>query len=429
MADYGPSMFMSAHGFNTHAHWQKQFAAAATSGSTKTHTEPFDYGRFGFIALLIPGYKNYLINRFYSWYHQTVQNAGLDPKNHDTRPSIVAHSLGTWIVGNAMLKHADIVFDKVIFCGSILPRDFDWARVFARDQVFSVRNEFSPADPWPRVAKWAVTRAGDAGAAGFDWYGSAVRNVEHDRFGHSDSLLRAHIESTWMPFLRQRPSPLLLIHGRDINEGARFTTILDDTNVIDKEAYGALKNYREAEIPRGLSTSWIRVNPDIYTFLIDRSSGKPAGYLNAMPVEQDAYERIKRGEVLDNGVQASDVSVFERGQSCRIYIMSLAVGEQYRRWGDGILQEAYVQLVTGFIDKLSYYWRAQGVRVTHLLATAWTPEGEKMCRLLGMSKVSTDKFGDPTYELDLSALDPTRLPKGKFALKRLLATYASAEAR
>ena len=106
------------------------------------------------------------------------------------------------------------------------------------------------------------------------------------------------MQREWVPFLRKFPSPLAIRNGSDIRDDQLYSDCLDHSGtVIDEQVYGALPNYDQVEIPRGLALAWIRVNPDIYTFLIHRESGKPAGYLNAMPLEDSAYARIRAGQL------------------------------------------------------------------------------------------------------------------------------------
>jgi hypothetical protein len=193
--------------------------------------------------------------------------------------------------------------------------------------------------------------------------------------------------------------------------------------VIDTEAYGTLPHYADVEIPRGLSLTWIKVNPDIYTFLIDRQTQKAAGYINAMPVEGALYERIRSGKIADNSIQADGIVPYGGTQTVKLYLMSIAIAEKYRRWGEGIFQQAYVQLLNGFLDKLIYYARNHGVRATHFLATAWTPEGRRMCQSFGMTEIGKDAFGDSILELDLQVLQSSKTAKLMPALKRLLKVY------
>jgi pimeloyl-ACP methyl ester carboxylesterase len=418
---YRPQLVISVHGICTYGEWEKVLPGVI---GTKAAVEAFPIGHYGLTRFLIPPFNNRKINEFYRWYYSTLKlHPEVQLERYDKRPSLIGHSFGTWIVGYAMQKYPDIKFDKLILFGCILPRDFDWLTLFGRDQIGSVVNERGLKDPWPGWAKRFVKRAGTGGSGGFDWFGPAVENVTYD-FEHSDSSVRAHMENYWLPILFRKPSPLTLLHGRDIQDRAKFEQTLDYTgNVIDEEVYGTLPHYEDAEIPDGLAEGWIRINPDIYTFLIDRESRKPAGYLNAMPLDDSVYERVRKGELTDNKITAEGVVPFQDNRELKIYLMSIAIAEKHRRTGDGVFQQAYLQLVTGFVHKLIHYAKNHSIRVTHFLATAWTPEGRRMCHSFGMNQVGLDPYGDEIYEIELSTLnrfDRKLLP----ALRRLLTVYA-----
>jgi pimeloyl-ACP methyl ester carboxylesterase len=422
LPDYSPPLVISAHGILTYGKWQKDLPGVV--GNKAAAVEAFDFGHYGVIKFLMPACNNRKVNEFYKWYYDTLKrHPDVQPERYDKRPCLVAHSFGTWIVGYAMLKYPDIKVDKLILFGCILPRDFDWITLFGRDQVGSVVNECGLKDPWPGWANRFVARSGTAGTQGFEWFGPAVQNVTYE-FEHSDAAVRAHMENCWLPVLLRAPSPLALLHGHDIQDLATFEKTLNYTGtVIDKEVYGKLPHYNEVEIPRGLSSKWIRINPDIYTFLIDRESRDPAGYLNAMPLDDSVYEKVRKGELADNKISENDVVPFQENQTVRIYLMSIAIAEKHRRFGDGVFQQGYVQLLSGFVDKLIYYAKNRSIRVTHFLATAWTPEGRRMCESFGMHQVGLDPYGDGVYEVELAMLkkrDKKLLP----ALRRLLTVYA-----
>src|SRR6267154_1207634 len=135
-----------------------------------------------------------MVERFYDLYGQTMRSCPeVDLDSYDKRPSVVAHSLGSWIVCNTLVKYEDVRFDKVLLTGSILPTDFDWASLFARDQVGSVRNECGACDQWPKWAKIFVRGTGTRGIHGFERHGGNLENVP-SIFKHSDALVRQHME-------------------------------------------------------------------------------------------------------------------------------------------------------------------------------------------------------------------------------------------
>jgi Carboxypeptidase regulatory-like domain len=118
---------------------------------------------------------------------------------------VVAHSFGTYILGYTLLRFDFIRFNKVILCGSILPRDFPWDQLIARGQVQAVRNEFGVRDPWVKWVRWFVRGTGPSGAVGFTCQHPRLAQEEFD-FDHGDYFGLDHMEDRWVPFL-DRPLP------------------------------------------------------------------------------------------------------------------------------------------------------------------------------------------------------------------------------
>jgi len=156
------------------------------------------------------------------------------------RPSIVAHSFGTYLVANCMLKHRDVKFDKIILCGSILPEDFDWSILFGRDQVNCVRNECGHKDVWPGIARKVVPGTGNSGQNGFTFRSTNFKQEHFDEFEHSDALVLQHMRTEWFPFLTQPPSGLIVRNGRDFDRLKKLSNTLDDTHEIDLKHYKSL---------------------------------------------------------------------------------------------------------------------------------------------------------------------------------------------
>jgi hypothetical protein len=201
--------------------------------------------------------------------------------------------------------------------------------------------------------------------------------------------------------------------------------ILEETSKIDDEIFAPLGYVGEEEVSMKLATDWLKINPDIYTFLVDRSTEKAAGYLNAMPIDDLTYDTIKSGALKNDSLQASSVVPYLGKETVKIYLMSLAVSPIHRRWGEGILQTSYVQLFTGFLDKLIGYAKRDGIRATHFIATVWTDEGRWMCRYFQMTPIGEDKVGHDIFELDIDKLKTVPKEKLPAGLKKLLAAYSS----
>jgi len=416
---------MSVHGIRTEGKWQKLLGEVA--GDNRIKVRQFDYGHFGIARLLFGPSRKKKIRQFYNYYSTVISDKKLDIDLTDyrKRPSIVAHSLGTYIVANCMLKHRNVKFDKIILCGSILPEDFDWSRLLGRDQVGLVRNECGHKDVWAGIVGHFVAGTGKSGKSGFAFVGGSLKQERFELHEHSDALYRSHIETEWFPFLAKQPTGFQVTNGRDVETRPEFDKMLEAGHAIDLKYYAHLPHFDEVDLPRGLSSTWIEINPDIYTFLLDRADDKLKGYINAMPVDDAVFDRIKTGtEVKDNTIKAADIVPFRSHQHLKIYLMSIGIDPGVLQGVQGLFQEPLEKLLYGFFDKLIWYAVDRKIRVTEFAAVGWTEKGKKLCSIFDMARVAEDAYGHPIYWIDLSNPEILLKKKGLFpALRRLLNTY------
>ena len=289
---------------------------------------------------------------FQEFYHGLLNDrqSQIDIADYQRRPSLIAYGAGAVIVGSAMQKFQEIQFDKIIMCDSTLPANFDWSRLFHRDQVNFVRYEFSGGNSNPGSAH----EPGIVASSNLDGFYSASSVVTQERFEdfvRSDYFRPQHVERFWLPVLRKEPSPLMVLHGRNMKP-SMFIPVFEQTGLIDEACFKDLPDFRE--IPDELAKSWIAEEPDIYTFLLDRREAKARGYINAMPVTDDCFEAIMRGEKDDPDIEDSDVVHLLGQQTVKFYLMSVAIDLPLRQ-GYGLFPEPVDRLVNGFINKLYHY--------------------------------------------------------------------------
>jgi len=143
------------------------------------------------------------------------------------RPHIIAHSFGSYLVGQALNKFPDFRAENVVLVGAILPRSFPWSSILTerRSSVRKVRSECGLSDNVVRaigLIRLFVRDVGTAGNRGFyegvDVHSvqgpmetcalctaesqAVVHNVRLRDFGHRDQFLtRNHARSLWLPFL------------------------------------------------------------------------------------------------------------------------------------------------------------------------------------------------------------------------------------
>jgi len=129
---FRPRLVICLHGIRTWARWQK--IVAEVLGDQSIKFKLYDFGWYGLRKFLWDRSNERMVDEFYDKYNAIVkQYSSIDPANYLKRPSVVAHSFGTFVVGKCMLKYDSVRIDKLILCGSILPTDFDWATLLARD--------------------------------------------------------------------------------------------------------------------------------------------------------------------------------------------------------------------------------------------------------------------------------------------------------
>jgi hypothetical protein len=101
-------------------------------------------------------------------------------------------------------------FDKIIFCGSIVQRTYDWATIIKRGQAQHVLHDYGSKDIWVRLAEWVITDAGPSGQTGFiDPPTEYIIQQEHPQFRHSDHFYPSNFKQRWVPFLRGEPLPTI----------------------------------------------------------------------------------------------------------------------------------------------------------------------------------------------------------------------------
>ncbi len=122
------------------------------------------------------------------------------------RPDVIAHSLGTWMLGHALRDNANLRVGRVILTGSILRPDFNWTELIGRGQVESVLCHVATYDFWAGIAHYVIPDSGPSGRRGFNDRAN-VSHVTHPDRGHSDFFkegeMPALFKGVWQPFLTQ----------------------------------------------------------------------------------------------------------------------------------------------------------------------------------------------------------------------------------
>jgi hypothetical protein len=204
-----PELVISSHGIRTRGAWQK--AVNSELQKQGFRHELLDYGFFSAVQLILPWSRARKVDWFLAEYEKLVTEPGIVP-------SLIAHSFGTYIVARAMEKYPEIRFDRVIFCGSIVRRNFEWESLIGTGRVGALLNERGGRDVWVKLAEWIIPDAGASGVAGFSCSGPDIYQRLRPRFRHSDYFYPLNYTNNWIPYLLGAlPSEIAVERKRAVN--------------------------------------------------------------------------------------------------------------------------------------------------------------------------------------------------------------------
>jgi pimeloyl-ACP methyl ester carboxylesterase len=143
------------------------------------------YGYFSAARFALPSVRRKNIAVFQDWYTEALAE-------HPTAEfDVIAHSNGTYLLGQSLLTTPAMQFENVVLAGSVLPQTFPWKELIQRKQVGRVRNDRANRD-WP-VALLCNGLSGlrmrDVGTGGFAGFlGSETTEVAYYAGGHGAAL-------------------------------------------------------------------------------------------------------------------------------------------------------------------------------------------------------------------------------------------------
>jgi pimeloyl-ACP methyl ester carboxylesterase len=203
-------------------------------------------------AASVAGFACFVVSFIAAW-RKRVQCADrlkveIDQECGLRRPHVIAHSLGTYLIGRVIEKFQEINLANVVLVSTVLPQKYPWAEILRRnpDCVQDVRSEFGKADWVVRAVgwiHWLVRDLGNAGRYGFreqpnfvhTWprltqpcltcIGSLapVHNFPLGLFEHSTHFLGTlHARKIWLPYLWGLPIIEFLRFIKACEEAARL---------------------------------------------------------------------------------------------------------------------------------------------------------------------------------------------------------------
>jgi hypothetical protein len=183
------------HGIRDEGPWMEMIKQVLQSENITV--QPTDFDDVGAVRFMLGCKTNDIIKATRIKLLDAIDNA--ERKHAALRIMAIGHSFGTYILLKVLEDNPTLIIEKMIFCGSVAPRDFRYDQLKNRPMLLV--NDCGARDIWPIVAEgFGRLKYGAAGVRGL-----RVTNVEdryHD-FGHSGYLEKSFVEQFWKPFITE----------------------------------------------------------------------------------------------------------------------------------------------------------------------------------------------------------------------------------
>lgn len=168
----------------------------------------------------------------------------------------------------------------------------------------------------------------------------------------------------------------------------------DLINIIElnKISYG-----EDLTAPLALVESIYNKNRDICIIAMDRILNKIIGYISALPLTNEAFNRMI-DPCFEEEISEDDILEYDYLNATikhySLYISSIVVDKAYQKHG------AFKKLYNSFIGFLLELGKNNNIYFDEIVARA-TPKGSKICQFLGMKHIGTANNGEKIFHLKM----------------------------
>ncbi len=174
-----------------------------------------------------------------------------------------------------------------------------------------------------------------------------------------------------------------------IYPGEMLHSDFDETDEID---YLVLREDLIASVETAIE--WYDYNN--YTYIAIREPGKKiAGYITLLPITDDTYNQILSGDFMDKEFTKESILLYEAPGLYTVYVASVAIHPKYQN------SNAFLELYNAAIDMFLELAEQRDIFIEKIIAEASTQQGEKLCKLLKMSKYGSTTSNTDVYTLTL----------------------------
>jgi len=195
-----------------------------------------------------------------------------------------------------------------------------------------------------------------------------------------------------------------------MNVASKKEETIREIIALDRAVFGEVEEIEFGY--EGLSQSWYKKNPQIYSFLY--TGNRLIGYTNIMPIEEEAWELALKGRLHDGAIEPEMIRRYEIPDQYRVYICSLAILPEFR-----VYQTAFGSLYDAIFDKF-FNLTNSDIFISEIAANAWTEDGRRLCKSFGMELLCKHEKHGEVYH---STIIPPKTFNPSRKLRLLLSRY------
>ena len=165
-------------------------------------------------------------------------------------------------------------------------------------------------------------------------------------------------------------------------------------DALIKMDYDTLDGAAESDV--GTTLSWkpvVEANPDGMRLVVN-SNEEIVAYWHFLPLDDEHYEKAKKGELDDGSIRIDALDILGPPGEYNMYFTIIAIVPSYR----GI--RALRLLLDAFAENLLQMAK-RDIFFPEICATAFTPEGDAMCKTLKMKLLTKHHAHGKVYWLNL----------------------------
>ena len=139
--------------------------------------------------------------------------------------------------------------------------------------------------------------------------------------------------------------------------------------------------------------SWFVHNNYTHIGVRNKVSRKIIGYFSVLPINEDTYKKITSGNFEDKDFTSDCIEQYIFSDFYKIYIAGVGIDPLFQNTG------AFIVLYNSLIDLFISMAKEREIYVSEILAEASTKQGEKFCKMVGMTKIISTKNNTDIYRL------------------------------